>query len=126
MQLLLLASAGGAIGAGLRYLVNEAFAARGMLAFPWATLTANVIGCLLMGLLIGMFAERSHIGPELRTFLTTGILGGFTTFSAFSMDFVRLIENGEGAPAFVYVAASVLLSIGAVFLGLWIARTVIA
>jgi CrcB protein len=126
MQLLLLASAGGAIGAGLRYLVNEAFDARGMLAFPWATLTVNVIGCLLMGMLVGMFAERSHIGPELRTFLTTGILGGFTTFSAFSMDFVRLIENGEGAPAFVYVAASVLLSIGAVFLGLWIARTVIA
>lgn len=126
MQLLLLASAGGAIGAGLRYLVNEAFAARGMLAFPWATLTVNVIGCLFMGLLVGMFAERSHIGPELRTFLTTGILGGFTTFSAFSMDFVRLIENGEGAPAFTYVAASVLLSIGAVFAGLWIARTVIA
>lgn len=126
MQLLLLASAGGAIGAGLRYLVNEAFAARGLHAFPWATLTVNVMGCLLMGLLVGMFAERSHVGPELRVFLTTGILGGFTTFSAFSMDFARLAEGGETGAAMAYAAASVILSIAAVFLGLWLSRTVLA
>lgn len=126
MQLLLLASAGGAIGAGLRYLVNEAFAARGLVAFPWATLTVNVAGCLVMGLLVGMFAERSQVSHELRVFLTTGVLGGFTTFSAFSMDFARLTEGGEAGAAIAYAAASVVLSIAAVFLGLWLSRTVLA
>ena len=126
MQLFLLASAGGAIGAGLRYLVNEAFAVRGLHAFPWATLTVTVVGCLAMGLLAGMFAERSHLGPELRVFLTTGILGGFTTFSAFSIDFARLAEGGEAGAAVAYAVASVVLSIVAVFLGLWMARTVLA
>jgi CrcB protein len=124
MQLLLLASAGGAIGAGLRFLVNEAFAARGLLAFPWATLTVNVVGSFMMGLIIAMFAHRSHLSPELRSFLTTGILGGFTTFSAFSMDFARLLELGETAPALFYAVGSVVLSITAVFLGLWIVRLV--
>lgn len=126
MQHLLIVSAGGAIGAGLRYLVNEAFAGRGLHAFPWATLTVNVVGSLLMGLLIGMFAVRSHLAPELRAFLTTGILGGFTTFSAFSMDFAKLVEGGEVGAAATYVVASVALSLVAVFLGLWLARAVLA
>jgi CrcB protein len=126
MQLLLFASAGGAIGAGLRFLVNETFAARGLLAFPWATLAVNVLGSFLMGVLVAMFTHRSHLSPELRTFLTTGILGGFTTFSAFSMDFVRLFELGETTPALLYAVSSVVLSIAAVFLGLWLARVVFA
>lgn len=126
MQLILFVSAGGAVGAGLRYLVNEAFAVRGLHAFPWATLTVNVVGSLLMGLLIGMFAVRSIAAPELRAFLTTGILGGFTTFSAFSIDFAKLVEGGEVGAAAAYAAASVALSIAAVFLGLWFARTVFA
>lgn len=126
MHLLILASAGGAIGAGLRYLVNEAFATRGLHALPWATLTVNIAGSLAMGLLVGMFAERSHIPAEIRVFLTTGILGGFTTFSAFSMDFAQLAESGATSTAIIYAAASVVLSIAAVFLGLWLARTVMA
>ena len=126
MQLLLLASAGGAIGAGLRHLVNEAFVARGLHAFPWATLTVNVVGSLIMGLLAGMFAERSQFGPDVRVFLTTGILGGFTTFSAFSIDVARLAEGGAAGAALSYAAISVLLSIAAVFAGLWISRTVLA
>lgn len=126
MQLFLLASAGGAIGAGLRYLVNEAFAARALVAFPWATLTINVVGSLAMGILVAMFAQRSHLGPEYRTFLATGVLGGFTTFSAFSMDFARLFENGEATAAVLYAGASVVVSILAVFAGLWLARAVLA
>lgn len=126
MQLLLLASAGGAIGAGLRHLVNQAFVARGIHAFPWATLTVNVAGSLVMGILVGMFAGRSHVSYEAQVFLTTGILGGFTTFSAFSMDFARLAEAGEAGAAVAYAVASVFVSIAAVFAGLWIARTVMA
>lgn len=126
MQLLLIVSAGGAIGAGLRYLVNEAFAVRGLHVFPWATLTVNIAGSLIMGLLMGAFAIRSHVAPEMRAFLTTGILGGFTTFSAFSMDFAKLVEGGEMGAAAAYAAASVSLSIAAVFFGLWLARTVLS
>jgi fluoride exporter len=126
MQLLLFASAGGAIGAGLRFLVNEAFAARGLLAFPWATLTVNVAGSFVMGVLVAMFAHRAHLSPELRTFLTTGILGGFTTFSAFSTDFARLVQVGQTPSALLYAAGSVVLSIAAVFLGLWVVRMVVS
>ena len=124
MQLLLFASVGGAIGAGLRFLVNEAFAARGLLAFPWATLTVNVLGSFIMGVCAAMFVHRSHLSPELRTFVLTGVLGGFTTFSAFSMDVARLFEVGESTAALVYILSSVAVSIAAVFLGLWVARAV--
>ena len=124
MQLLLFASVGGAIGAGLRFLVNEAFAARGLLAFPWATLTVNVLGSFIMGVCSAMFVHRSHLSPELRTFVLTGVLGGFTTFSAFSMDVARLFEVGESTSALVYILSSVVVSIAAVFLGLWVARAV--
>ncbi|MBK9078648.1 MAG: fluoride efflux transporter CrcB [Hyphomicrobium sp.] len=124
MQLLLFASVGGAIGAGLRFLVNEAFAARGLLAFPWATLTVNVLGSFIMGVCAAMFVHRSHLSPELRTFVLTGVLGGFTTFSAFSMDVARLFEVGESTSALVYILSSVAVSIAAVFLGLWVARAV--
>jgi len=124
MQLLLFASVGGAIGAGLRFLVNEAFAARGLLAFPWATLTVNVLGSFIMGVCAAMFVHRSHLSPELRTFVLTGVLGGFTTFSAFSMDVARLFEVGESTSALVYILSSVVVSIAAVFLGLWVARAV--
>lgn len=126
MKLLLLAITGGAIGAGARHLVNVAFGPWADGGFPWATLTVNVVGCLLMGLLIATLTIRFDGSADLRTFLATGILGGFTTFSAFSMDFAHLVERGDIAQGAVYVAASVVLSIAAVFAGLAIARTVLA
>lgn len=126
MKLFLLASAGGAVGAGARYLVSHAFAARGLVNFPWATLTVNVIGCFLMGVLIEALAQRFQGSPELRTFLATGMLGGFTTFSAFSLEFMTLYERGETAAAAAYVIASVVLSLIAVFAGLAAARAVLA
>ncbi|MFN0219742.1 MAG: fluoride efflux transporter CrcB [Hyphomicrobium sp.] len=126
MRLLLLASAGGAFGAGARYLVSHAFAARGLIAFPWATLTINVVGCFLMGVLIEVLAQRSHDTAEIRTFLATGVLGGFTTFSAFSLEFATLFERGETAAAAAYVIASVVLTLIAVFAGLAAARAVLA
>ncbi len=126
MQLFLLAAAGGAIGAGVRYLVNQGFAHRGLIEFPWATLTVNVVGCFLMGVVVAMLAQRFEGSLELRAFLATGILGGFTTFSAFSLEFATLFERGATTTAVTYVAASVILTLSAVFAGLIVARTVLA
>jgi CrcB protein len=122
---LLLVALGGAIGAGCRHLVN--LAALRLLGpnFPFGTLTANVGGGLLMGLLTGYLALRySGGGQDLRLFLATGVLGGFTTFSAFSLDTVLLWERGELLMASVYVVVSVVLSIAALAAGLFIMRAV--
>jgi fluoride exporter len=122
MQLFLVACAGGAIGAGARYLVN-AGAARWLGAgFPWATLTVNVVGSAAMGFLLGFVALRLNGSAEWRTFLLTGILGGFTTFSAFSMDAAQLWDRGASGAALIYVLGSVMLSIAAFYLGAFAAK----
>lgn len=126
MRLLLLACLGGAIGSGARYLMNVGVGRWLGAGFPWATLSVNVIGSFLMGLLIEAIALRFNGSPELRTFLATGILGGFTTFSAFSLEVALMLENGETASAAMYIAASVVLSVLALFAGLHIARAVFA
>lgn len=126
MRLLFLASLGGAIGAGIRHLVNRGFAELGLIAFPWATLTINVTGSFLMGVLIELLALRFNASNDLRTFLATGILGGYTTFSAFSLEFATLYERGETAAALSYVAASVVLSLAAVFSGIAVSRWALA
>ncbi|MDO9383203.1 MAG: fluoride efflux transporter CrcB [Hyphomicrobiaceae bacterium] len=126
MKLLLLAVSGGALGAGARHLVNVGFGNWSDGGFPWATLTVNIAGCFLMGVLIETLALRFGGSLELRTFLATGILGGFTTFSAFSMDFAHLTQRGDLALGLVYVAASVFISIAAVFAGLAITRAALA
>lgn len=122
MKTLLFVAAGGALGASARYLVGVASGRFLGFGFPWGTLTVNVLGCFLMGLLIGAMAFRWSVGNELRAFLMVGVLGGFTTFSAFSADFVLLIERNTYADAGFYLAASVGLSIAAVFLGLALVR----
>jgi fluoride exporter len=126
MKLLLLASGGGAIGAGIRYAVNRAFLNAGLIEFPWATLTINVTGSFLMGFLIETLALRFNASNELRTFLATGVLGGYTTFSAFSLEFATLYERGSTTAAFGYVVASVALSLLAVFAGLTAGRWMFA
>jgi fluoride exporter len=116
-------AAGGAIGSALRYGVN-AWSTRALGAdFPWATLIVNVVGCFCMGMLIGAMALKLSVTNDMRAFLTTGILGGFTTFSAFSLDFAALIERKAYMPAMFYGAASVVLSLAAIFAGLAIARS---
>ena len=90
--------------------------------FPWGTLTGNVGGSLAMGLFMAWLVRRTGSSAELRLLVATGLFGGFTTFSAFSLDFAVLYERGALMQAFSYVAASVLLSIGALFVGLWVAR----
>ena len=126
MQHLVLACVGGALGAGVRHLVNTAFLKALGAGFPWATFVINITGSLLMGLLAGSLALKAGVAPEWRVFLGTGILGGYTTFSAFSLDTAVLMERGEALAAFGYVAGSVGLSIAALFAGLALARTVLA
>jgi CrcB protein len=126
MRLLLLACVGGAIGAGLRHIVNlGAFRLFGT-AFPAGTLFVNVAGSFLMGIIVEIILHRFDGSPELRTFAATGVLGGFTTFSAFSLDFALLLERGDHGLAAVYLIASVAASIVALFAGLGIARMALA
>ncbi len=119
---------GGGIGAAARHGVNLLAARVLATEFPWGTLAVNVIGSFLIGALAAWFAFRGDTGviwsQPMRLFLTTGILGGFTTFSAFSLDFAVLFERGEVALGFAYVLASVILSLGAIFLGLLLVRAV--
>lgn len=131
MQLFLLAAAGGAIGAGLRLLVNQAFAGpqvvRGALVFPWATFTVNVAGSFLMGIIAVYVAQRLDGSAEWRTFLATGILGGFTTFSAFSLDLMNLMtDSGLSVRFFAYCIGSVVLAFVALIAGMALARSVLS
>ncbi len=125
MKFMLYAAAGGAIGAAGRYLVGLGAVRLLGHGFPWGTLIVNIVGSLIMGALIEAIALRYSISNEMRTFLTTGILGGFTTFSAFSLDFAVLFERKAYGLAGLYLGASVFLSILALFMGLWLARTVL-
>lgn len=112
---------GGALGAMLRYLTVLGF---GRLAggFPWGTMAANIAGSLAMGLLIGWLMRRGGSGEALRLFVGVGLLGGFTTFSAFSLDVVLLWQRGDVAGALGYGLASVLVSILALLAGLAVMR----
>jgi fluoride exporter len=120
---LLLVAIGGAFGASFRHLANMGALRLFGPTFPWGTLVVNVFGSLLMGMFVGWLARRSGGSTnELRLFVATGFLGGFTTFSAFSLDFATLWRDGAHFPAFAYVLASVLISLLALFAGLWILR----
>jgi CrcB protein len=115
---------GSGLGGMLRYAANVWVPRLLGSAFPYHTLTVNVVGSLVMGLLAGYFALKTDPGQDWRLFLTTGIIGGFTTFSAFSLDTVLLYERGEVALAAVYVLTSVGVSLAALFAGLAVMRTV--
>ena len=116
---------GGGFGAVSRYGVSVAAVRLAGPGFPVGTLIANVLGCLGIGLVIGALA-RSNGADWLKPLLVTGYLGGFTTFSAFSLDAVSLWERGELFSAFFYVLASVALSLAAVFAGLALSRSMLA
>jgi fluoride exporter len=115
---------GGGIGAAIRHGINLAAFRLVGIGFPYGTLFINVAGSFLMGLAAEYFALKAGLPQHLRLFLTTGILGGFTTFSAFSLEVALLYERGDLALAAIYVAASVILSIAALFGGLAIVRAV--
>lgn len=113
---------GGGLGAALRHGVNALFARWFGIGFPHYTLFVNASGSLAMGLLVGYFAFRGEASQHVRLFLTTGLLGGYTTFSAFSLDAVLLWGRGQPLTAAGYVVASVIASIAGLVLGMWAFR----
>ncbi|HEX4848813.1 MAG TPA: fluoride efflux transporter CrcB [Novosphingobium sp.] len=115
-----LVALGGGIGAWLRFAAGRLIGAG---AFPWATLSVNLIGSLAMGLLAGWLARHGQGGEQWRLLLGVGVLGGFTTFSAFSLELVNLIQRGQGGMAALYAAVSVIGGIAGLFAGLALART---
>ena len=117
-MLYLIVFLGAGIGGAVRHGVSVGSARLIGLGFPTGTLIVNVVGSFFMGLLAGYFLARPGISQQVRLFLTTGILGGFTTFSAFSLDTALLMERHAYALAAGYVAGSVIASIAALFLGL--------
>lgn len=125
MTPLLWVAAGGAVGSIARYGVNLGLSRSHAQNFPWGIFTVNVLGSLAMGVLVALLARKWPESENLRLALTTGFLGGFTTFSAFSYDVVSLMERGETGTAAAYALASVILSVLACFAGLWIVRAVL-
>ncbi len=116
---------GAGLGGAFRLGINELAARLLGIEFPFGTLIVNVLGAFIMGLLTEYFAFRGGMSQEMRLFLTTGLLGGFTTFSTFALESVMLWERGQQIPAIAYIALSVFLSIAALMGGLAIARLII-
>ena len=112
-----LVGVGGAIGAVLRYVVGTAVQAGTGPGFPWGTLVVNVAGCLAVGVVSALADRRGDLTPETRAFLVVGVLGGFTTFSAFANETAHAARSGAAALAFLNVLASVTLCLAAVWAG---------
>ncbi len=125
MRAYLIVFLGAGLGGALRHGANLAAARLLGTAFPFGTFAVNLLGSLAMGLIAEYFALRGDASQSWRLFLTTGILGGFTTFSAFSLDAALLWERGEALLALLYVAGSVAFAIGGLFLGLWTVRALV-
>lgn len=122
MKMFFAVAAGGAVGSALRHLVNILALSWFGSAFPWGTLTVNIVGCFLMGVLVETSALLWSPSPELRAFIAVGFLGGLTTFSSFSLDVAVLYERGELMLAAGYVLVSVAASIGGLFAALALVR----
>ncbi len=119
-------AAGGALGAWLRYQTGRLYLAAigpaAANAFPWATLTVNVLGSAAMGILVGWLARHGTGGEHWRLLLGVGVLGGYTTFSSFALEFVQFAERGQLGLAATYVAVSLVAGFAALFAGLWLMR----
>ena len=116
---------GGAIGSVARYLTTGLLGRSFGTAFPWGTLTVNIVGSFLMGVVVELIALKFSASQELRAFFAVGILGGFTTFSSFSLDAAFLFERGEFGSAMLYVLSSALGGLFALFAALYLVRQVL-
>lgn len=119
---IVLVAIGGAIGSVARYLVGVWGVKLAGPNFPWGTITVNVVGAFLIGLMVEMVARRFDASSEVRVFIVTGIIGGFTTWSSFTLDAVVLFERGDMGLAAVYLLASLVVSFAAIFAGLALGR----
>lgn len=117
---------GAGIGGALRHGVNVAALRLVGAGFPWGTLAINVAGSFVMGLVAEYFALKSGLPQQWRLFLTTGVLGGFTTFSAFSLEVALLYERGELLAAGLYMLGSAVLAVAGLFAGLYVIRALVA
>lgn len=125
MYNLLLVALGGAIGSVCRYLVGVVTLRSFGPAFPWGTVTVNVVGAFAIGLLTEVIGRRFNASAELRLLIVTGILGGFTTWSSFTLDAMVLFEKGAIMASATYVIGSLVLSFTAVFAGLALGRAML-
>ncbi len=121
MKLILAIGAGSFVGGITRYLLSQLIQAKFLTAFPFGTLVVNILGCLFIGLVFGL-SDRGNINQEWRLFLATGVMGGFTTFSAFSNETVNMLRDGQLGYASAYVIASILLGLVATFIGISITK----
>ncbi len=126
MKMVFYVAIGGAFGSVARYLTGMWFGRLFGAGFPWATLTVNIVGSFVMGVLVAAMAQVWSPSAEVRAFLTVGILGGFTTFSTFSLDVASMLQRGELGVAAAYVLSSLIVGIGGLFAGLYLVRMVTA
>lgn len=124
MKMLLAIGLGGGIGALSRHFMAAWVTRQVGYGFPWGIMAVNVLGSLIMGFLVTYFAHHFNTTPELRAFIVVGLLGGFTTFSTFSLDTALLIERGQLMEAAGYVIGSVVLAVGGLFAGIWLGRLI--
>ncbi|THV25345.1 fluoride efflux transporter CrcB [Peteryoungia ipomoeae] len=125
MLQILLVAIGGALGSVGRYLAGVHITRLMGAGFPYGTLTVNIVGSFLIGLLVELLARKLNGSMDLRLFLVVGFLGGFTTFSSFSLDALALFERGATLAAAAYILASLILSLAAVFAGLLLGRSLL-
>jgi len=120
VKALALVALGGGFGAACRYLLSTAVMRVVVNGFPLGTLLVNLLGCLMIGIWAGLAVRHTWLDGELRLLLVSGVLGGFTTFSAFGLETLNLLRRGEMLLAGVYVGTSVALGLGLVMLGWWL------
>jgi fluoride exporter len=121
MKILLTIGAGSFIGGILRYLTSQFVQSKFLSAFPFGTLAVNIAGCFLIGIVFGL-SDKGNLNQEMRLFLATGILGGFTTFSAFSSETIGMMNDGQILYAIAYVASSVILGLLSTFFAVSITK----
>jgi len=122
LKTLLIVGLGGGIGSIFRYLTSVLTQKHVQSLFPWATFLVNVIGCLIIGILVGLFAKQQIENTDLKLLFITGFCGGFTTFSAFALENIKLFQSGNTLLALLYIALSVMLGVFAVWIGMLLVK----
>ena len=122
IRAIILVGVGGGIGSIFRYLTSVLVNKHFHPVFPWATFIANILGCLIIGLLLGLFERHQLTNPDLKYLFITGFCGGYTTFSTFATENMDLFQTGNSLMAFLYIASSILVGILAVWLGMFFTK----